>query len=164
MRPLIALAIVVLVFGSVEAYMLFQDSLPVADVAESVVEHAGGKFSVELTLTFDAAPDGFALEPVSALVQFDGKDLFRSAERIAAGTSIVIDNVKDILAGKNDFYVKIVAADERFDLQHAVRLRVLRNGAPIAEHTLWSDPGEPVEGVVRVDVPAHVPVSHPHEH
>jgi hypothetical protein len=164
MRPLLTVVIAVLVFGSVKGYMLFQDSLPKPPVIQTFARQAEGSFSVEIVLTFDAAADAFSLEPTSALVQFHGEDLLRSQEPLPAGAPIVIEDVANVVAGKNSFYVKISAADDSFNSQHAVRLRVMRDGQPLAEHTIWSRPGEPVEGVIDVDVLGQQQTSDPHEH
>jgi hypothetical protein len=160
MRPLYALAAAATILGVVAAYMKFQASVtrPPATVVERVAE---GSFSVELTLTFDAAPDAFSLEGDSVLVTFRNRKLLARQDHVAAGTPIVIEDVQGIVAGdgrtgRNEFYVKATPAEDsgetEFAVSRAVRVRVLRDGQPVGDSTIWSAPGQPVEGVVTVAV------------
>jgi hypothetical protein len=69
-------------------------------------------------------------------------------------------------AGRNEFYIKATPAEpdretDEFALDEspssrpvsrAVRVRILRDGVPIGDQTLWSEPGQPVEGVAAVEV------------
>lgn len=163
MRPLFAMLIPFVVFGSVRAYALFERSLPTPPVVSIVADEAAGKFSIDLTLTFDAAVDDFALEPVSAVVQLLGKDLLRSKEPHSAGTPILLEDIDGVVEGTNTFFVKVAPAENDFASQRAVRLRVLRDGRPVVDQTLWSARGDVVEGIVEVLVPRHA-ASDPHEH
>ena len=163
MRPLFALFIPLMVFGSVRAYTLFERSLPAPVVIAISPQQAEGQFTLDLTLTFDAAPDEFDLEPSSAVVQLQGRDIFRSKEPHQAATPIRLKNVEGVVEGINTFFVKVAPAKSDFTSQRAIRLRVLRDGEPVADHTLWSTPGEVVQGTVEVLVPKHR-VSEPHKH
>lgn len=163
MRPILALLIPIVVFGCIRAYTVFERSLPTPQVVTIAPEQAAGTFAVDLTLTFDAAPDDFALEPLSVLVQLQGEELFRSTEDYQAGASILLEDVGGIVEGANSFFVKVAPAESNFTAQRAVRVRVLRDGQPIAEQTLWSRPGEAVEGEVQIVVHKQT-TSVPHEH
>ena len=163
MRPLAAILLAVLILGSVKAYQLFESSLPApVSVAQAQVS-AAGQFSVDLTLTFDAGPDDFALAPLSALVELQGRELYRSRERIPEGRAIVVEDVAGVVEGVNSFFIKIAPAEADSTRQRAVRVRVLRDGVSIAEETLWSEPGAAVEGIVQVGVPP-TRSDAPHEH
>lgn len=163
MRPFAAILLAVLIFGSVKAYTLFENSLPSPVDPSRAPDRAAGRFSIDVTLTFDAAPDDFALEPHSVLIELQGRELFRSRERMPAGSPIVLEDVEGIVEGVNSFFVKVAPADSDFTSQRAVRVRVLRDGMPISAETLWSDPGAAVEGIVNVQV-EHTRSSAIHEH
>ena len=110
--------------------------------------------------------DDFALEPASVLVRLGGRDLLRRADRVPAGTALVIDDVPGIVEGRNEFYVQVTGSEQARSGARAVRVRVLRDGRPMdrAEQTLWSAPGERVEGVVVLDVPKRGSAEEPHDH
>ena len=164
MRPLIALVVAVIILGSVEAYVQFHKSLPKPQAVQSRFQLAEGKFSVDLTPTFEARPDEFDLDPASVLVELHGKELFRSRDVVKQGEPIVIDEVPGVAEGSNSFYIKVAPGNQGSSAMRAVRVRVLRDGQSVAEQTLWSEPGAPVEGVVEVLVPRSRQAAHPHEH
>ncbi len=81
MRPLLALILAVVILGGLQLYMVFRPQPKV--VAVDYEQTATGKFTVDVTLTFDAGPDAFALDPTTApvvLLQLRGRDLVRHTE------------------------------------------------------------------------------------
>lgn len=171
-RPLFACAIVLSILGSVALYAHFVESLPPLPRAGDVLEPAKGKFDVEITLTFDAQADSaFVLEPTSVLVSLGGKELINTSQTFRAGQPVVIQDVPNVKTGENEFWVEVhcgETSDELSDafslgnsnssrnattpVARAVRVRVFRDGVPVAEQTLWSEPGQPVEGRMTVTV------------
>ena len=114
------------------------------------------RFSVEVTLTFDAGPDAFALnlsDAPSVLVQLRGTDLLRRQDAVAAGDQLLIEDVSGIVTGNNEFFVQVTPRDLTSPVARAVRVRVLRDEMALADETLWSEPGEVVRGAVVVAVP-----------
>ncbi len=158
MRPLLALLLCLAIFGTVGGYLRLSEEVRQRTVQGQDAQHveiATGKFSVEVTLTFDAGgASAFALEPTeetSLLVLFQGRELIRSKESIAAGTPLRVEDIQGITSGMNEFYLEAHPSDQASPMTHAVRVRVLRDGHPIADETLWSEPGLPVRGTVRLD-------------
>lgn len=168
MRPLLSLTIAVVVLGGLRWYMQVRDRFRVHDISsgESV---AAGVFSVELTLTFNAGPDPFGLDRDNATaveVMFRGQPLLRETGTVEAGTPLVVSPVQGVVEGPNEFFVSATPLDENTGLAHALRVRILRDGVPIAEQTLWSAPGQPVRGPVAVSVarePNESTETHGHE-
>jgi hypothetical protein len=169
MRPILALLLCLAIFGAVAGYLQFAREVQVriaalpADPQEEL--SAEGKFSLEATLSFDAGADSaFSLDPAkstSVRVQFRGHELLLVDEPVAAGSSLRIEDVEGIVPGVNEFFIEAQPASQGLPVAHAARIRVFRDGHPIAEETLWSEPGLPVQGIVRVDVPEH---ASDHEH
>jgi hypothetical protein len=155
MRPLLALLTISVILGGLQLYMLYRPQR--SHVASHEAEQAAaGRFQVELTLTFDAGPDEFALDQSDApalLVQLRGRDVLRRREPLAAGEQIVVD-VTGLVAGRNEFFVQATPRDVGASLARAVRVRVLRDDVPLADQTLWSEPGEIVQGAIEVELPA----------
>jgi hypothetical protein len=155
MRPLLAFLVVGSILGGLQLYMTYRPQ-PRREPLQAEVT-AAGRFDVELTLTFDAGPDAFALDPTSAaalLVQLRGHDVLRRTDRIAAGTHVVVKSVAGIVVGANEFYVQATPQDTTSPVARALRVRVLRNGNPLSQQTLWSEPGDVIQGAIVVEVPA----------
>ena len=106
-------------------------------------------------MTFAAGPDPFALDldnAPSLLVTFRGRELLRITEEIPAGEPVRIEDVEGVVAGANEFFVAASPTSTDAAVARAIRVRILRDGATVAEQSLWSDPGESVDGIVVVDV------------
>lgn len=190
-RPLFACVAVGVTLGSVALYAYFIKTLPPLPRAENLLEVATGKFDIEITLSFDAEADkAFLLEPTSVEVSLEGESILKESQSFTAGHPVVAENVAGVKIGDNDFHVAVYSGDaarnltdtpnddsdtfslgsdepsdeEDYAVARAVRVRIFRDGRPIAEQTLWSDPGKPVEGQVLVTVPAEEAHGHTHDH
>jgi hypothetical protein len=156
MRPLLALIIVVTILGSLQLYVQHRPAPPVA--AELIREQvARGDFSVEITLTFDAGPDAFAIDPATApslVLLLRGQEILRRQDTIAAGQPLIVQDVQGLVSGGNEFYLSATPADTQSSLARAARVRILRSGTPLADETLWSEPSETVQGTIVVQIPA----------
>ena len=153
-RPLAALAVVVVIVGGVWLYF---NSWEGVEPSHYVEQPARGVFSLEITLTFEAGPDPFSLEATDApslLVTLGSREVLRVTEPIAPGEPILVENVTGLVEKENEFFLVASPADAAALQSHAVRVRVLRDGDPIGEASLWSEPGQPVEGPVRVTLPS----------
>ena len=155
MRPLLALVVACCVIGGLALYFETIQNDPIPIDFDEPEETATGVFSLELTLTFDAGPDPFAFEVANApsiLVLFKGEEILRRTENVAAGTPVVVESIEGIVPGKNEFFVEVTAQDQASIVVRAVRLRAFRDGNLIAEQSLWSEPGEPVQGTMALSV------------
>ncbi len=155
MRPLLAIIISVAIFGGLNLYMQHRvrQKVKVPQVAE---QFAAGVYSLDLTFTFQADYDAFALEDDPIVrISFRGEDLLLMQEPVKAGEILYVDQIKNIVAGQddqsgvNEFYYEILTGDTDTSVVHAVRLRLFLDGQIVADHTAWSDPGEPVRGTFR---------------
>lgn len=153
MRPLLVAVLALAIFGALAAYERFVDTLPEQSHSTEEALPAAGKFSVELTLSFDAAKDDFALENEPAVVvRMAGRDLIRADQPVAAGEPLRASEVADIAQGCNAFFLRAAPSQDFISRPCAARLRILRDEAVIGESSLWSSPGGLVEGEVLVEV------------
>lgn len=160
MRPFLALLLSLSILGAVGGYLRAARALQEREASQresAEQQSAEGRFAVEVTLTFSAGGENaFALEPTQStavLVRFRGRDVLRVDQPVAAGSPLRVDDVPEISAGANEFFVEAQPSAESLAAPHAVRVRVLRDDIPLADQVLWSDAGLPVRGTVRVDVP-----------
>jgi hypothetical protein len=164
MRPILAFVVATTILGGLAFYMSVRRS-GAAGAPVRIIEIAPGRFDVELTLTFDAGPDPFALDagdPPSLVVMLVGKEILRETATVKSGHPRVVEDVPGVATGTNEFFVRATPADGSAPAVRAIRVRILRDGHPISAQSLWSEPGQPVEGVVRVKVEATLD-EHDHE-
>src|SRR5215207_2895068 len=111
MRPLLVAVLALAIFGALAAYERFVDTLPERTHAAEEAPPAPGQFSLELTLSFDAAKDDFALENEPAVVvRMAGRDLIRADEPVTAGEPLSADELAGIVQGRNAFFLRAVPA------------------------------------------------------
>lgn len=158
MRPLLAILLSAAILLGVRGYLEFAAAArpkPLAHAADAP-EAAEGKFSVEITLTFDAQADAFSLDPVSLVLKRQSDILLQRDDLVPAGEPLIVEDVPQVVAGINEFYFECVPKSDGQHLARAVRLRVLRDGVPVADETLWAAAGQVPRGVIRLDVPPDV--------
>jgi hypothetical protein len=154
MRPLLTIIIGAAIVGLVQAYMMFQASLPSTRPTQQVEHQAQGVFSVEVVLTFDAAGDSFSLDPTAVVVEFQGQSLLKIQEPVVAGTPLTVESVPGVVEGRNEFFVIVSPKNQDQTVQRAVRVRILRDGVPVAEKSLWSESEGTVGGKIEITVPS----------
>ncbi|MDP7205814.1 MAG: hypothetical protein QGH11_09610 [Pirellulaceae bacterium] len=173
MRPFLAIVVIAVALGSVKAYTSFVGSATGGNHQQFQETAAEGRFHLELTLSFDARGDAF--NPESVLLKLHGdRILLQIEEPVSAGTVLDVDPVEGIVVGKNEFYLKVATGEDDTDAagfslstedvasesteaggadkSRAVRIRVFQDDQPIAEKTIWSEPGQAVEGLVVIEV------------
>lgn len=104
-RPILAVAISLLVCGLVGGYQAFVGSLPASNVTEFLTKPATGDYAIEITLSFDARGDAF--DPTALLVRLDGKDLLEKTTPLDAGTPVRIHPVQGLIVGVNELFIQV---------------------------------------------------------
>ena len=104
-RPILAVAISLLVCGLVGGYQVFVGSLPSSNVTEFITKPATGDYAIEITLSFDARGDAF--DPTALLVRLDGKDLLEKTTPLAAGAPVRIYPVEGLIVGVNELFIQV---------------------------------------------------------
>ncbi|MDX9973601.1 MAG: hypothetical protein RBU21_11510 [FCB group bacterium] len=130
-------------------------------IAAAAPEAAVRRYDLELTLTFDAQPDPFALvttessaAPVVS-VQLNGAPLVALSEGIAPGKPWLQENIQGVVEGNNELLVEATPPLTDEESRHALRLRVLSQGGAVADQTFWSQGGEKLVGVLPFEVKHH---------
>jgi len=155
MRPLLAALILGTLLGGLKLYMTVRPSRAVSASTKPETT-AAGRFALDVTLSFAAGPDPFALESDNApslLVLHRGQEIIRENTVLAPGTIVRREDLASVAIGANEFFLRATPQDMNSLAARAVRLRVYRDGNPIAQETLWSEPGGAVEGAIVVNVP-----------
>jgi len=155
MRPWLALMVAAAILGGLQAYMSLRPRAAVPAEVQAA-QAAAGRFRVQLVATSALGPDPFALEPSQALaleLLLRGEAVHRRTQPLAAGEPVVLEGVRGLVSGGNEFFIAAHPQDAESPVPLAVRLRILRDERVVAEQTLWAEAGEPVRGTVRLELP-----------
>lgn len=156
MRPVAALLIWIVLVGGLWAYMNTRGSIREAASFKPTV--ARGSFQLEVTPTFSAEPDPFALQTddetkaPALTVRVNGLEVLRLSGDVAEGVPIRVEPLKGLVEGRNELYVEASPPIHAVGKSHAVRVRILRDGEVLASHSFWSEPGSKISTTFPVEL------------
>ncbi len=78
-------------------------------------------------------------KPTSLLVRLNGKEILRRHDEVAAGIPVLVEPVRGLVDGVNEFYVESSPPSGEAPRAQAVRLRCFRDGKELTEHTYWTE-------------------------
>ncbi len=145
MRLVVAAVVWMTMVGGLSAFM--NHRVAVAPAQRLDLREATGVFRLEVTPSFEAQPDPFALiteegeRPAALRVSLNGSEVVRLDETVAGGGAIVVEPVPGLVEGRNEFFIEANPPVEHADKSHAVRVRLTQDGKPLADRTFWSEPG-----------------------
>ncbi len=152
MRFLLSLSIWIIIVGGLFVYTSSRDAA-VSKIAPAVpVELAAeGDFSLEITPTFSTEKDPFALQiddsnQQSIEVRLNGERIKLPEEEVVRGKTLRVDDLSGIVEGHNEVYVKASPPLAESDLNHGIRLHIIKDGKSLASDTIWSSQGSLVSG------------------
>lgn len=164
-RPILVLLIAIFVFGGLSAYASFLKSLPKNEHQVAELPSSTDSYVVEVTLSFVAERDVFALnEAFSLELRMAGQPLLKRSDKLEAGKTIEVKDISGVVAGNNAIFVRAVPSEKFISQACAARVIVLHNGHSIEDRTIWSSPGDVVAGEVIFVAPSVAESSHDQEH
>lgn len=158
MRPILVFAIACVILGGVRIFLDDANESVVSAAPRQTPEASVAKFDVELSLTFDAGPDAFALDAnemaPSLLVQLNGKEILRRTGPVnEAECPIVVSEVPNVTVGRNELYIEATPAETASVAGPvALRVRILNQGRVVADESLWSEFNSLIQGTVALEV------------
>jgi hypothetical protein len=166
MRPFLAVIIWVVFIGGLGAYMQHREAATAPKA--QVQRHAEGAFSLEITPTFALETDPFALQsggvaPAVLSVRVNGNEVVRLTDPRQGQAAIRVEPVPGLVEGNNEFYVEANPPAGEASTAHAARMRIYRDGLPVADRVLWADAGARIAEAFQLTVePEHVREEHSH--
>ena len=155
MRFLLCIFIWIFFVGGLWAYTWQRDAgLPKGPAKVAPLETLTSDYVLEITPSFSIEKDPFALAVddganASGLdIRLNGTPLLVDTDRMSRGKVIQVTKGLVLTAGFNEFYVNAVPPISEAHLDHGLRIRLLENGAPVVDRTLWSSQGAVVAGSV----------------
>lgn len=172
MRPFLAVAVWVVILGGLFVYSRARHLIVPAPEPAKTIKPLPGKFSLELTPTYDVpAGDDFATEASNKsdpiVLKLNGHEIFRRSTPAPGGIPIPITwdtELSPVNEGENEFFVSANPSDATYLGAPAVRVQLLRDGEEVAEETLWGGEGHRVEGRVYLVFPEYMQTPQSHEH
>ena len=132
--------------------MFLREKPSEANLPEFNYTQASAHYDLELTPTFSLEKDPFALnldESPALVVKLGDKELL-ALESVLAGESVLLEEVRGLVLGMNEFFIKATPSTADAAGAQALRVRLLQAGQPVAEETYWTGNGMPVKAVFRV--------------
>jgi hypothetical protein len=129
-----------------------------AAIREFQALEAQGVYRLEITASFDAESDPFALDiddttnPSALLVRLRGEEILRREEGVKAGSPIVVSPVEGLTVGRNEFYMEASPPLDLAERSHAVRVRIFRDETALLDRTLWTEPGVRLATAFEIDI------------
>jgi len=158
MRVVVILLLIwVIGMGGLSLYMHERESVQAMDNGEMMVQRTPeGIFGLDITLSFTAQPDSFGVKtdekPTSLLVRLNGKEILRRHDEVAAGIPVLIEPVRGLVEGVNEFYVESSPASGEAPRAEAVRLRCFWDGKELIEHTYWTEAGPDISATFPINL------------
>ena len=113
MRPLLAALILGALLGGLKLYMAVRPSREVS-APPKLLPTAAGRFAIDVTLSFAAGPDPYALESDNApslLVLFRGQEIIRETTILEPGAIVRRDDLGSVAVGANEFFLRATPQD-----------------------------------------------------
>jgi hypothetical protein len=149
MRPLLSILGAIALLGAIYGYTRFADrtkaSAPIAQLTAAI-----GHFSAEVTCSFDCRADE-RFEIPALEIRLGAATILRP-DPVPRWTTVRVDPLPNVVRGRNEIVVQCSIAAESESggagngpgAAGCVRVRVFQDGAPLAEQTVWSEPGHPL--------------------
>lgn len=154
MRLILVVAIWIVIVGGMWTYVWQRDASVVGAATEApVLELSSQQYSLEITPTFSMEEDPFALNTSDTgseqlELRLNGNLVALTNIQLERGQAQLINNVKGVVNGHNEIYLKASPPVSQFMLNHGIRVRLLENGASIVDHTIWNSQGSLVSGTI----------------
>lgn len=166
-RTFLAFAFSIAIGMMVWGYAVFIEQIR-PEPNQMVEQAANGKYDIKVVCTFDCQGNDFGMPAVK--VSFRDQVLLETADFIASGTPLLVEDVLQVKLGNNDFLIQCTPVEtsgvtsggafslkppgtrSNAEIARAVQVVILRDDYEIAKQIIWSDQIGPVSELVRIEV------------
>jgi hypothetical protein len=152
MRIFVTVIVWVVFIGGLTLYMKHRDSVDYLKDNFHEFKMVEKLYALEVTPSFILESDPFALaidsqdsSPV-LLVRLGDHEILKVDDPLTISETFRVEPLDGLIIGENEIYVEASPLVEHFTTQNALRVRIIENGYPLAEKTIWSPPGAKVSG------------------
>ena len=168
MRFLMVVAIWIVIVGGLWNYIFHRDAKRELIVAATPIDlTVEGQYALEITPTFSAEDDPFALKTSdntdsSFEVKLNGNALDMNVLEVQRGETIRNAKVGGVLTGHNEIYVNASPPLSENTLEHGIRVKFYQDNTLIVDRTVWADQGALVSGTISFNHLETEEASHDH--
>jgi hypothetical protein len=160
MRIFVTIIVWVIFIGGLTLYMKHRGSVDYSATDFYEFKQVEKVYALEVTPSFLLESDPFALTMDSqnnspALVVQSGEhELLNVRAPLTNAETFRIEPLHNLIVGQNEIYVEATPATNHFSTYNAIRVRIIKDGYPFAEKTIWSPPGTKVSGIFQFTLEA----------
>jgi hypothetical protein len=152
MRIFVAVIVWVIFIGGLSLYMKHRGFADYSANDLFEFQRVEKVYALEVTPSFILESDPFALamdiqnSSPALLIRLGEHELLNISAPLTTAETYKIEPLHSLIVGQNEIYVEATPPTNHFSTYNALRIRILKNGYPVAEQTLWSPPGTKVAG------------------
>jgi hypothetical protein len=160
MRIFITVIVWVVFIGGLTLYMNHRGSADYAVVNFHEFKKVEKVYALEVTPSFVLKSDPFALNidgrngSPALLVRLGQHIIFEVDAPLTISETYKVEPLNGLIIGENEIYVEASPPLNQISTQNALRVRIMKNGNPVAEKTIWSSPGSKVSGTFQFTLKA----------
>lgn len=168
MRFFLTILIWVVIIGGMFFYsrqrQITEAGIKIQDPETMIVEDA---YTLQVTPTFSIEKDPFALQTEGHTasgveLRLNGIPLAVTAENLQRGIPWELEQIEGLVTGNNEIYLQASPPLTESNLEHGVRVQLLKTGAVIVDRTIWSNQGSLVSGTIHFQMKEEVHKDHDH--
>jgi hypothetical protein len=121
------------------------------------VHEVAETYTLRLTPTFSLEPDPFALKtedsPDTAIVLLlNGAAIPLEGHTLQRGETWTVEKVAGLVEGSNEIHVQASPPLSESELEHGIRIRLMKSGVAAVDTTVWSQQGSLVSGSIHFEL------------
>lgn len=147
MRFILTILIWVIIVGGLWSYSKKRMEAE-ANIVRRVPEIAQVEemYSLRVTPTFSIEPDPFALQTDDSAsagieLRLNGTEIRIESDSMQRGKAWVLEKVDGLAVGNNEIYVQASPPIAESDLEHGVRVQLVKAGVAAVDDTIWGQGG-----------------------
>jgi hypothetical protein len=158
MRIFVAVIVWVIFIGGLSLYMKHRGFVDYSTNNLYEFQQVEQVYALEVTPSFILESDPFALamdihnSSPALLIRLGEHELFNIGAPLTTTETFKVEPLHNLIVGQNEIYVEATPPTNHFSTYNALRIRVLKNGYPFVEKTLWSPPGAKVAGTFQFNL------------
>jgi hypothetical protein len=159
MRFILTIIIWVVIVGGLWSYSKQRQIVEASIVRQNpTIAEVEEIYSLLLTPTFSVEPDPFVLQIENSTAAVDlrlnGMTIPLDSGSLRRGYPWTLAKVGGLVEGQNEIYVQASPPISESDLEHGVRVQLLKGEVVIIDSTLWSKQGSLVSGTIHFELKA----------
>lgn len=159
MRFILTILVWVVIVGGLWSYSRQREIVEAGIVRQNpTIAQVEEVYSLRVTPTFSIEPDPFALQTeegsdnTAVELRLNGTAISVAGDSLRRGIPWILAKVDGLAAGHNEIYVQASPPLAESNLEHGVRVQLVKAGVAIVDSTVWSTQGSLVSGTIHFEL------------